>query len=290
MDKNHYTNRRQILFAVGALGIANLAGCSEDGESGGTVNEGVDADGGGGSDGNGETERPTETLTEATGGGDGGESTPTETPTPTETRTPTATPTPERSVDLVLGATDVFVLESQYSEDLVGEVAITNEGTIPTAGYTVGLDWLDENDEYIATTDVNGMLLEPDETWEARRFAWLDVDDTEKIESVEASVTEMNSPDRVNPNPEWIELDDQQVRASDDEVVVRGKVTNTKDTSEFIDIAAKVYNANGIVVGTEWTLEEVAGGDSWRFELNPNTYGRNGAVESGKVIPFVDVI
>ena len=56
---DHSTNRRQFLYGTGAVGIAGLAGCSDDGGNGGDGGGGDDGSGddGSGDDGSGESEQ-----------------------------------------------------------------------------------------------------------------------------------------------------------------------------------------------------------------------------------------
>jgi hypothetical protein len=267
MEDNPYSSRRRFVATATALTLGGLAGCmsGEDGDA--AASSGDQAT---------ETEVATDTPTDA----------PTE--TPTETPTESETPTPEPHTDLVLQNAQTLVIKQPYSEDIGGQVEITNQGDIATSNFTVGLDWLDENDEYIATSDLYGYFLEPGETWVARTVAWLDVDDPEQIESVEATVSDEGEPGRFETSPDGIELSNKQVRASEEEVLVRGTIKNSRDTKQFINVVAKVYDKDGNVLGIRSTIEEVASGDSWRFEVNPQTWGRNGEVDSAKVIPYLD--
>ncbi|PSP92702.1 hypothetical protein BRC91_12735 [Halobacteriales archaeon QS_4_62_28] len=225
-----------------------------------------------------DTSEPTDTPTEK----------PTDTSTETETDTPTNTPTPEPFTDLVLSSPELITIDKSYDDEVGGEVEITNEGDTRTASFTVGLDWINKDGEYMATTDLHGIALKPSETWIARNVAWLDVENPNDIGSVEATVTDEFQPSNVTTYPDDINVTDSTTRASDEEVVVRGTVENNRDTSEFINVAAKVYDQDENVLAVDWTIEEVEGGDSWRFEVKPQTHGRNSKVESGTVIPYIN--
>lgn len=262
MEQPSRFNRRSFLASISALTLGSLAGCSSDEGSGSS----------------GSTATPEPTATE----------TPTDTETPTETATETETPTPEPHTELVLESPEIVTIERSYGDDVGGEVAIVNNGDTATGAFGVGLDWLDGSGEYLATSDIQGIYLEPGETWVARQPAFLAVDDPSQVESVEATVTEERSPARYTFNPDGIEVADETIRSSNEDLVARGTINNDRSTSEYINVAAKVYDQDDNVLGMAWTINEVASGDSWRFETNPQTFGRNGQVESGEVIPYLE--
>jgi len=274
MEWNPDPDRRTFLATVSSVTLAGVAGCSGDSD------EDLSGDGDTPTDTPESTDTPTEEPTD----------TPTETKTntPTETDTPTETPTPEPVTDLVLSSPKLITIEKSYEDEVGGEVAITNEGDTRTATFTVGLDWINEDGDYMATTDLSGIALEAGETWIARSVAWLDVENPNDIGSVEATVTEEFPPNNITTYPDDIDVTDSTTRASDEEVVVRGTIENNRDTTEFINVAAKIYDQDENVLAIDWTIEEVKGGDSWRFEVKPQTHGRNGQVETGTVIPYTE--
>lgn len=77
-------------------------------------------------------------------------------------------------------------------------------------------------------------------------------------------------------------------RASDEEVTFRGTAENNRQLSELIEIAANGDDSNGDAIGTDWTIGEVSAGDSWRFEVSPDTYGRNDRADSATGYPVID--
>lgn len=161
------------------------------------------------------------------------------------------------------------------------------EGDTQTESFRIGVDWLNDKGEYMATSDIYGLFLDPGEQWIARTPAWLDVENPENIGSAEATVAELDPWGDMVANPDGIQLEDQTVRASEQEVVVRGVVKNNRQTTTFINAGVKVADANGTVLAINDTIKEVASGDTWRFEVNPNTYGRNSQVDSATVIPYI---
>lgn len=271
--------RRRYLALVG---MGALAGCS--GDESGSDNTPTSAE----PDGTGDTatspeptptERPTATKTAT--------ETETDTPTETETDTPTETRTPEPFSEITVGNAELITIETALDDEVGAEVVITNEGDAIAPSFEIGVDWLDADGEYIATSSVYGEVLEAGETYIARTPAWLDVEEPERIEGVEATVTDESPFGEADIYPEGIEVTQSTTRASDEDVVVRGVIENNRDTTEYLEYGAKVYNENGDVIGIGTGIEEVAGGDSWRFESNITTHGRNGQVESGKVIPYI---
>lgn len=265
--------RRRYLALSGAL-FAGIAGCSEDSDELDDPGDTPSFDGE-----NGDTPRDTEEPTQSGG------STPTD--SPLSTNTPTETPTLESYSEITIESAELLTIERSYDDEVGAEVVITNGGDVIAPNFKIGVDWLDADDEYIATSDIYGEVLEAGETWIARTEAWLDVEEPERIEGVEATLTDESPFGEYDVYPEDIEVTQLSTRASDEEVVVRGVIKNNRDTSEFLEFGAKVYNGDGDVIGMDSGIEEVEGGDSWRFEASPDTYGRNGQVETGKVIPFI---
>jgi hypothetical protein len=213
----------------------------------------------------------------------------TETTTAAETRTEseTKTETPGSAIELQVSDATVKTVETSVSEEIIGEAKVTNIGSAQTESFILGLDWLDSSGEYIATTDVYGLFLAAGETWIPRHPAWLDAENPENVDGVEASITETDPWGDLAPNPDGVELVEQSVRVGSDEIVVRGQVKNNQKTKEYIEAAGKVMDADGNVLAMADTIEEVASGDTWRFEMNPQTYGRNDQVDSGTVIPYI---
>ena len=265
MAEKPYFDRRSVISGVSAVVLGGLAGCS-----GGTESTG-DSGGNDGGDGGDGRQTPDSVATETEMG----------------TERPTETATPASSIDLAVSDATVTTMETAVGEDIVGEATVTNNGDTQTDSFVLGLDWLDESGEYIATTDVYGIFLNAGQTWLARSPAWLDVDKPERIESVEAAITEMDPWGELVPNPDGLELVKQNVRAGGDEVVVRGQIKNNRDTKTFIEAAGKITDSDGNVLATATTIEEVQSGQTWRFEMNPQTTGRNDRVDSGTVIPFI---
>lgn len=279
--------RRRYLVLVG---MGALAGCS--GDESGSDNTPTSAE----PDGTGDTatsseptpsESPTATKTATETETDTPTERETDTPTETETDTPTETGTPEPFSEITVGGAELITIETSLDDGVGAEVDITNDGDAIAPSFEIGVDWLDADDEYIATSSVYGEVLEAGETYIARTSAWLDVDEPERIEGVEATLTDESPFGEADIYPEGIEVTQSTTRASDEDVIVRGVIKNNRDTTEFIEYGAKVYNGNGDVIGIGPGIEEVAGGDSWRFESNVLTRGRNGEVESGKVIPYI---
>lgn len=210
-------------------------------------------------------------------------------PNTTDQQTPTQTQSQNQSQGgnvpksaLTTSNTRVLTVDG----DVVGEVAITNEGNARTDSYRVGMDWLDEQGNYLATSDIDGVFHESGETWVARKWAWLELENPEQVASVEASVTETDPWGQVTANPQDIEIVNQTLRASEQEVLVRGTLRNTGQTTKSPNVATKVFDASGTILGMGGTTKEVPAGSTARFEISPDTYGRDGQVESASLIPY----
>lgn len=269
MDDDPLYVRRRFLASASVLAFGSLAGCSSD-----------EPDGEG-------TPRNQDTPADGSSPADTAEPTPTDSEEPTATETEEPTPSESAKPSLSIGTTALTTVNTGYSERVIGEVTITNDGGAQIDGFMIAIDWLDDSDEFIASTDLYGRFLDAGETWVARSPAWLDVENPEQIAAVEASVADTNAFGDLAPNPDGIELTDQAVRASDEEVLVRGTVKNNQNTKEFINVASKATTADGTVLGMGDTIEEVPSGESWTFQMDIETYGRNGQVDSATVIPYV---
>jgi hypothetical protein len=204
----------------------------------------------------------------------------------TASDTEPTTETTRSGSDLTLGEASLVTVDRGYSEEVGGEVTITNEGNAPTGRFTVGLDWIDDNGEYMATTDIYGRALTGGESWSARALAYLDVEEPRNIDGVEASLTEEDN-SSFEP-PDDVEVTDENFLSSEEEVTVRGTIVNNRSASEFIEVVGMVYDSDGTIIGMRHTIEEVSGGDSWRIDMSPDTYGRNGEADSGTLYPYID--
>lgn len=200
----------------------------------------------------------------------------------TETGTPSSSNTP-----LSLSNPRVMTIDAGFGEELVGEVTITNESDSLITDFQIGMDWINKSGAYMATTDLYGGFLAPGETWIARTYAWLDVENTSQIGSLETAITDMNPFGDLIANPEGIELVDPILRASEEDVVVRGQIKNNRNTQEFLNASVQVYDGEETIIGIGDSIEEVPSGGTWQFEIAPDTVGRNGQVEYATVVPYI---
>lgn len=248
-------SRRRVLQVVGTGLLGGLAGCgTENGKDGQTT---PGDDGGGGGDGTGGgTDTPTS-------GGDGDSEKP----------------------DIVNDDAKLITVDLGYYSGPAGEVNVTNEGGAPARALTLNFDWFDKNDEYINTSSVSTPLLQNGETLAARVTPSL-VDEPEKIENVKFSL-EGGREAAKGLNPDGVKLADKTLRASKDEVRVRGTARNTRDSElSYLAAVATVYNSDGTALAVDYTNEtEIGAGEEWNFEIPAiNTVARNDQVDSATVV------
>lgn len=255
--------RRYLATAAITLG---LTGCSGDG---GNDGEGNNQDTMTPADA--ESPTPTDTSEE------------TDTPTETEPETETETETPTADVSLSVGQAELVDVDLGYYTGSAGQVAVENTGNAPSNSLRCTFDWFDDNGEYLASDANLCRTIAPGEVWVAR-FTPTSVDDPASVGDVEAAISGGDKPATIEA-PD-VELVDSQLRASEDEVLVRGEAQNNSDTElGYLEAIAKVYDGDDRLLATEYTNEtNVSGGATWRFEMNPFTVGRNGDVESAEVL------
>lgn len=248
--------KRRTLLSSTIVAVVSVAGCAEE------TNRGMTDDGAGNADANGDA-----------GGNDGGAG--------GETGTPTDRPRP----DIVFEEPSLITVESGYYAGPAGEVAVRNDGDAPSGVLIIFFDWLDENGEYIETSSLPVQTLAHDETMIARRRP-LTVNDSERIEDVRISHDGGQEPAE-GLHPDGVELVEDELHVSEEEVRVRGLALNNRDSEmEYLAAVAKVYDTDNRVLAIDHTDEtDIGAGDNWRFEISKlDTVGRNGKVESSRVI------
>lgn len=186
--------------------------------------------------------------------------------------------------DITTGETSLLQVDAGYETRPMAGVLVTNEGESPTKRFSVSADWLDSNGDYLATSEADIQTLRTGETWSARIDPLIDIDNYTDIGDFEVSVG--NVEPATTLDPEGVALTDEQFRASESQVIVRGGVQNDRDSMlDYIEVVAKVYDADGNVVGWERTNElEIEAGGTLRFDLEPDTKGRNERVESYEIV------
>lgn len=246
-----------------------LAGCTSDDGGGG---DGEDRDTMTAEDA--ET-TPTDTATETV--------TPTETETETEQETETETETPAEEVSLTLGDPELVEADLGYTTRPAGQITVENTGNAPSEQVDLTFDWFDDSGEYLASDSTYCHTIGAGEVWQARARP-ISVENEEDVSDVEVALSGGSSP--ASLGADGVKLVNSQLRASEDDVIVRGEAANNRDSSlSYLEAIAKVYDGDGQLITTEFTNEtEIASGGTWRFEINVMTTGRNGDVESAEVI------
>jgi len=249
-------NRRQYLALLGGV---SLAGCT----------------GGEQADGQAGTTAPP--MTPQDQSGDGG--TPTDSPSPTETDSPS--PTEQARVDLELGDPELVTIDRGYGTYPGADVTITNTGDAPTQTVECTFDWFDTDGEYIDSSKAYAHALGAGRTLAAREMArGIDAE----IGGVEVAASTSSEPATLGVRD--VSLGDTQFRASADNVLLRGRVTNERNSElGYIEAIGRVYDGEGRLLATDYTNEtDLAAGADWTFEIEPRTLGRNEQVKAGDIV------
>lgn len=250
------SRRRLLRMGIGG-GVLALSGCGE------SESDGDSTDGGG--NGNGGDAGGNDTDASGDGGGDGEAS--------------------SNKPDVVNDDPKLITVDAGYYSGPAGEVAVTNDGDAPARALRLNFDWLDENGDYIDTSSLSVQLLQNGETLVARRKPTL-VDEPEKIKDVELSL-EGGREAAKGLNPDGVELTEDKLRASEDEVRVRGVARNDRDSElGYLAAVATVYDSDDRALAVDYTNEtDIGAGEEWRFEIpSINTVARNKQVESATVV------
>lgn len=258
--------RRRLLGTLGTVGLGGLAGCS-----GG--NQAVDE-----RSGTRSTAAPTDTVSTAA---TSKATAPTSTGAAGTTTTApgTASPGPELTTrEPELTRVDL----GDYSGP-AAEVDLMNTGEVAARAVTLRLDWLDGDDGRIAPGTEFVPTLAPGETFRVRATPSR-VRLVESVDTVEASVEGGEA--ATGLDPEGVTLVDRRLRNTDQFVRLRGTVRNERGTAlEHVTAAGKFYDAGGVALAITATSEtDLPPGDSWGFQLLPDTVGRNGAVAAAVVL------
>ena len=188
---------------------------------------------------------------------------------------------------LEVGRTGLIEVDLGYETTPMAEVAATNTGDAITGMASLTVDWFDGNDEYLASIRTYTRGLCPGEAWLARADPGIDVENPDEIASFEVS------PGPASPavyGPNGVTVSNSEYRASEQDVVVRATAKNTRESPiDYLVFAGKVYNDADEVIGHYWTNEtDIDAGATVRFEGDPRTRGRNGAVSSHEVLVSTD--
>lgn len=183
-----------------------------------------------------------------------------------------------------IGETRLVTFDAGYEVRPLAAVLVTNDGEGPTESFSITADWLDNSGNYIASSKASIKTLAVGETWSARVDPFIDVDDYSEIAEFEVSVGSTTT--ATSLDPDGVTVSGEQLRASESQVIVRGQVQNNRDSAlDYVAIVAHVYDADGVIIGEDWTNElDIGAGSPLNFELEPETYGRNGRVDSHEVI------
>ncbi len=185
-----------------------------------------------------------------------------------------ASPTGEADGEPVieLGESELVVDESRFSTDVYVSVAVENVGAGHSGTLEVVADWYNDAGEYMGNDSAFLNSLGPGEIWAARVY-YLGGSGEEVNDYEVAGEYNVEPPDM---NPDGLSLLESELQVGEDEAVVSGRVENRRtEPVSYIEATAKLYDAEGVVLGDEWTnVTDVPAGEVWAFELTWLAFGR----------------
>lgn len=186
--------------------------------------------------------------------------------------------------DVSFGSSRLINVDTGFGAGPMAEVEVMNSGDTATKRLEITVDWQNEAGEYLASSTASIQTLGSGETWIARVDPRYDVEDVNSIDGFEPNLGEVET--ATSLNPEGVTVVGDEMVASEQQVLVRGAAKNERDSElGYLEIVTKVHNSEGAVIGSRRTNDlDIPAGDQLRFELEPNTYGRNAAVDSYTIV------
>lgn len=186
--------------------------------------------------------------------------------------------------DVVFGDSRLVEVDVDGATHRMAEVEVVNRGSSPAGRVPVTIDWYDESESYLASSETSIPALAGQTTWIPRVDPKYDISDASEIAGFEPNLGQIKAAPTLDPD--GITLVSDELLASEQEVIVRGEVENERESAiNYLQIVANVHNADGAIIGSSSANElNVPAGERFRFELQFDTAGRNGAVESHSVI------
>jgi len=177
---------------------------------------------------------------------------------------------------------ELIVEEGDYSTDVYVAATVENTGDAPSGTVELTADWYDADENYMDNDSEYLQSLGAGETWAARVYhLGTSAEDVDSYEVEGEYDTEPKSFD-----PEGLELVEHNMKVSDDEAVIEGQVkNNTGDEASYIQAIGKVYDANGVVLGDDWTnVTDLPEGETWTFDVSWRGRDRTEQADDHKVL------
>lgn len=161
---------------------------------------------------------------------------------------------------------ELVVEEGEYSTDVYVAATVENTGDAPSGTTEIVADWYDADDNYMDDSSAYLQSLGAGETWAARIY-FLGTG-AEEVDDYEVSGEFDTDPQTFDP--EGLDLVEHNMQVGEDEAVIEGQVENgTGEEASYIQAIGKVYDADGIVLGDDWTnVSDVPDGETWAFEVS----------------------
>lgn len=161
---------------------------------------------------------------------------------------------------------ELVVEEGDYTTDAYVAATVENTGDAPSGPVELIVDWYDGDENYVDNDSWYLQSLGAGETWAARvYFLGTGAEDIESYEIEGEFDTESPSFD-----PEGLNLVSHEMKVGDDEAVIEGEIENeTGSDVSYVEVIGKVYDADGVVLGDEWTnVSDLPAGETWTFDLS----------------------
>lgn len=257
-------DRRQFAKAT-ALGLAGLAGCTDDGTR--TV---------GGGDQGGDDPTATET--------DAGEATmtATESETASDSPTETATETSAGASAVSIASDELKKIDTDYSTEAFAFADVVNKGDAASGEITLKARFYDSEDNLLGDNSAYLVRLAPSETWKAA--IWF-LGEGEKVERLEVEGEYVE--EAPNFTPDGIELTGSELSKGSNEATITGTLKNDRgEEVSYLEAHGLFYADETTILASDWTNQtEIPDGDTWKFEVRMgNTGGRVKDVASHKVV------
>lgn len=161
---------------------------------------------------------------------------------------------------------ELVVEEGDYSTDVYVAATVENTGDAPSGTVELSADWYDADENYMDNDSWYLQSLGAGETWAARVYHL--GTGSEDVDSYEVEGEYDTKPKSFDP--EGLELVEHDMKVGEDEAVIEGRVeNNTGDEASYIQAIGKVYNADGVVLGDDWTnVTDLPEGETWTFEVS----------------------
>lgn len=234
----------------GGNGNGNSDSEGETDDSGAEDENNTDSEDASGGEGNGDAENESDGSEE---GGDGGEGS-----------DDGGDEEAQGEASLEIVSEELSVEEGEFATDAWVEFAVENTGDGPSGEIVITSEWYDEAGDFLGDMDERLVGLGAGETWVGRVYALTEAENVDDFELSGEFGTEAPA-----PAPDGLEFLEGDLQTSEDEATFNGRVENaTGEEVGYVQATVKFYDADGNVMGSEWTNEtDLPADTTWSFDL-----------------------